>query len=137
MDIDSENITTQKIAASVHKWTIAKDIIVLLAKLGTVIACVYIIMSQLVLLAEKNPDAINSVALVVKNLSVHNIVLYIVAASGVGYGYLERKGKKRAIQKMAQYQYKLEEKDPYRGSSNLTSQGDSPKPRQRRKGARK
>ena len=132
MEISDNNIEAQKIAASIQKWTISKDIILLLIKMLTVILCVYLIMTNLVSLSDKNPQAISSIAKVVESLGVSDIVLYIVTASGVAYGVLERNGKKRAIAKMAKYQYQLEQNDPFRGTSNLTSQGDSPKPSKKR-----
>lgn len=136
MSVDPNELETHKIAASVHKWSISKDIIFLILKLGTVLGCIYIIMHHLVLLADKNPEAIGSIALVVQNLQLNQIVLYLVTASSLAYGTFERKGKKRAIAKMAQYQYQLEKNDPFRGSSNLTTQGDTPKGK-KTKGARK
>lgn len=132
MSISNNDLEAHKIAASIQKWTIIKDVIVLIIKMATVIACVYLIMTSLIALSDRNPEAIGSIAKVVESLGLSDIVLYIVSASGVAYGYLERKGKKRAISKMAQYQYQLEQQDPYRGTSNLTSQGDSPKPTKKR-----
>lgn len=132
MEISDNDLEAHKIAASIQKWTISKDIILLLIKMLAVILCVYLIMTNLVALSDKNPQAISSIAKVVESLGVSDIVLYIVTASGVAYGVLERKGKKRAVAKMAQYQYQLEKNDPFRGTSNLTSQGDSPKPSKKR-----
>lgn len=136
MSVDP-NLESHKIAASVHKWSTSKEIIFLLAKLGAGLLCVYIIMHHLVLLSDKNPEAINAIATVISSLKVNQIILYFLTASSIAYGYIERKGKKRAIAKMAQYQYKLERDDPYRGSSTLTSQGDTPKKGKSNKGARK
>lgn len=132
----NETIEKHKIAASMKRWTDCKDIIFLITKLGTVVWCIHIIMTNLVLMADKNPEAISSIATVVQSLSISNIVLYIVAATSVGYGYFERKGKKRAIEKMASYQYQLEKLDPHRGTSALTSQGDTPKPSKKKRGTR-
>jgi hypothetical protein len=132
LEISDNDLEAHKIAASIQKWTISKDIILLLIKMLAVILCVYLIMTNLVELSDRNPQAISSIAKVVESLGVSDIVLYIVTASGVAYGVLERKGKKRAVAKMAQYQYQLEKNDPFRGTSNLTSQGDSPKPSKKR-----
>lgn len=132
MAISDNDLEAHKIAANIQKWTIIKDIILLLIKMGTVIGCIYLIMTNLVALSDRNPESISSIAKVVESLSVSDIVLYIVAGSGVAYGYLERRGKKRAVSKMAHYQYLLEKDDAFRGTSNLTSQGDSPKPTKKR-----
>lgn len=132
LSISNNDLEAHRIAANIQKWTMFKDITVLLIKMATVIACVYLIMTNLIALSDRNPEAISSIAKVVESLGVSDIVLYIVTASGVAYGFFERKGKKRAIAKMAQYQYQIEKNDPYRGTSNLTSQGDSPKPAKKR-----
>ncbi len=135
MSVDP-TLETHKITASVHKWSIAKDIIFLLAKLGAGLLCVNIIMHNLVLLSDKNPEAINAIATVISSLKVNQIILYFITGSSIAYGFYERKGKKRAISKMASYQYQIEREDPFRGSSDLTPQGDTPK-RKKTKGARK
>ncbi|MBN6525314.1 hypothetical protein [Acinetobacter pittii] len=132
MGISNNDLEAHKIAANIQKWTIIKDILFLLIKMGAVVWCIYLIMTNLVALSDRNAESISSIAKVVESLSLSDIVLYIVTASGVTYGYLERRGKKRAIAKMAQYQYQLEQDDPFRGTSNLTSQGDSPKPTKKR-----
>lgn len=133
MDKFTFELEKAKVLAKIHMWTQVKDVVVLLAKLSCVCLCIFLIMDGLVAMADNNPDAINAIANVVKNMKVSNIILYIVTATSLGYGYNERRGKKRAIQKMADYQYQVEQGDPYRGSSKLTSQGDTPK----KKGAKK
>lgn len=127
LDKYTHDIEKQKILAKVHTGTQIKDVIMLALKLVTVCVCIYLIMTNLVLMADKNPTAISAIAEVIAKLKVSNIILYVLTACGVGYGYFERKGKKRAISQMANYQQQLESSDPYRGSSKLTRQGDTPK----------
>lgn len=139
MENNNEELEKLKITASINiqKWTITKDVIFLIIKACTVIACIYIIMTNLVAMSDKNPDTLDSLAKIVESLKISEIILYIVTITSLGYGYFERKGKKRAIEKMAQYQYQLEKNDPFRGTSFLTSQGDSPTSKKSNKRARK
>lgn len=56
-------------------------------------------------------------------------LLFIVIIILLPAWYLERRGKKRAIERKEHYQKIVESSDTYRSSSCLTKQGDTPKER--------
>lgn len=56
-------------------------------------------------------------------------LLFIVIIILLPAWYIERRGKKRAIEKKEYYQKIVESSDSYRSSSCLTKQGDTPKER--------
>lgn len=95
--------------------------------LGTVVICVWIIADALVRMSQGRADSIDAMAHVVKALDLSQITSYLVAVMGGGFGYYERRGKRRAIERLDKLQKQLEGNDPYRGSSHLTPQGDTPK----------
>lgn len=121
-----------KLHLDVDKWMAIKDVIVLSLKLITAVLCVFIVMYYLYLMSSQNPEAIKAISMVVASIKLNQIILYIMTAGAVGYGYLERRGKKRAISQVSELRAELEQRDPYRGSSKLTKTGDTPKTKRKK-----
>ncbi|MFG0589035.1 hypothetical protein ACF8D3_13505 [Acinetobacter sp. YQ_14] len=121
-----------KLHLGVEKWMAIKDVVVLSLKLATAILCVFIVMYYLYLMSSQNPEAIKAISMVVASIKLNQIILYITTAGAVSYGYLERRGKKRAISQVSELRAELEQRDPYRGSSKLTKTGDTPKPKRKK-----
>lgn len=62
------------------------------------------------------------------NLQLGNAIAWLVGASGLAYGYQQRKLRKDEIERLAERNRRLEHKiDPKRSSSELTKRGDSRK----------
>ncbi len=73
------------------------------------------------------PEAINALAKVIKNLNVNGMLGTFVGLLGTGGWFYERKGKQRAIRKLADCRRDTEKNDPDRSSSNLDHNGHTPK----------
>ena len=76
---------------------------------------------------KSNPEVIKSMAVVIEKINFSNITGYLLACGTGTAWYLERKGKKRAIEEKGKYQAKAEETDKYRSSSGLTITGETPR----------
>lgn len=91
-----------------------------------VVGSIYIVVGGLERLVQSRPDAISALAVVIEKLQVNSILAYIVAAcTTLGYVY-ERRGKKRAIRKLADLRHGQERQDPYKSSSHLDENGHTP-----------
>lgn len=99
----------------------------LVVKLTAFVLTIYIIMDGLRYIVSANPDAINALAEVVKNLQLSKILGYILAMGCATGWALERKGKKRLLPAKAAARHALEQNDPYHPPSGLTPAGDTPK----------
>jgi hypothetical protein len=97
-----------------------------LATLGTILCCIYLIFDSLVQMAHANPQGVNAIAEVVKNLGIGSILGYVVAAGCAGGWAMERKGKKRLLVDYANRRATREAGDAYHESSGLTESGDTP-----------
>jgi len=90
------------------------------------LGALWIIFAGLKPFLASNPATINAMSALIEKINISNITGYFLAAA-VGTGWLiERKGKKRAIKQKGKYQKMVEENDPYRSSSGLTSIGETP-----------
>lgn len=93
---------------------------------GCIVLCIWLIMDGLQSMVKADAAAISALATVVEKLNISAIVGWIVGLAGVGYGVLERRGKKRLLPGYAAKRRKMEQNDPYHASSGLTESGDTP-----------
>ncbi|MFM2254169.1 MAG: hypothetical protein RJB68_2506 [Pseudomonadota bacterium] len=93
---------------------------VLIAFLG------YMFFDTLKALGNNNPASIEALGGLVEKMKVSTIAHSILTAGLGGAWYLERKGKKRAIRKLAEHRHGSEAKDPYNASSDLDAEGNTP-----------
>lgn len=92
------------------------------------VAVVYFIFDGLrPLIVGQSPEAIAALAKVVEAVNPATYSGYLFGAVATGAWWLERKGKKRAIQRKSDFQKELEAGDKNRTSSGLTPTGDTPK----------
>lgn len=93
----------------------------------TVLGSLYIVFVGLQNLAASNPDALGALSHVIEKLQISAILGYGIAGlTSLGYVY-ERVGKKRAIRKLDEMRTHIEQRDSYKGSSNLDENGHTPK----------
>lgn len=98
----------------------------LIGTLGWV-AAIYLIFQGLIEIAGARPESIIALSGFIEKLEISNILLTL-ATSGVSVAwYHERRGKKRAIRKLADMRRQLEKEDPYRSTSELDENGHTPK----------
>lgn len=91
------------------------------------VACIFILKSGLAEIVQHDASAISALGTVIDALHLEKFSGALLGILGVGYGYYERKGKKRAIARVSYLQERAESSDVYRGSSKLTKSGDSRK----------
>ncbi|MTW11402.1 hypothetical protein GM658_12425 [Pseudoduganella eburnea] len=113
-----------RIAASLQKAKLATFDNV--AKIAGAVLIIYLVMSGLKEISAANPAGISALAVLVKNLNISGILGYVLAAGSTTAWYLERKGKKRIVEKAAKARHRREANDPYHPSSGLTHTGDTP-----------
>jgi hypothetical protein len=117
-----------KVQADAVKFdTKAKLVRHLLSILGVLVAIRFIFNGVNQLIAGQGPDGIMAISKVINAMSLGHLLGYIWGATMSVLWVTERKGKKRAIEKKSKYQKTAEEGDGYRGSSNLTETGDTPR----------
>jgi hypothetical protein len=73
------------------------------------------------------PGSISALAGALREWRISEIVLAVGNVFFYGLYRLERRGKKRAIEKKGIYQHRAEAEDPGRSSCGLTKHGDTPK----------
>lgn len=100
-----------------------------IATLIVVYLCIDKAMEMLMAVSGNSPRSIEALAKLVDSLKLSQVTGSIVAIMGVSYGLYERKGKKRAIAKVADLRQQVEADDPYNKSSGLTVTGDTPRRR--------
>lgn len=93
---------------------------------GCILGCMYLMFDGLKTISSANPDGINAIALVVKNLNFSSIVSYIVAAGCATGWAAERRGKKRLVAAQSKNRKTIEAADSYHEGSGLTETGDTP-----------
>lgn len=93
---------------------------------ASALGCVWLIVDALKSIVLANPASITALAKVVENFHLSSIIWALVGLAGVGYGVLERRGKKRLLAGYANGRRRAESGDPYRASSGLTESGDTP-----------
>lgn len=93
---------------------------------GSAVGCVWLVVDGLKSIVLANPASISALAKVVENFQLSHIVGALVGCAGVGYGLLERRGKKRLLSGYARDRRIAESGDPYHASSGLTESGDTP-----------
>jgi len=101
------------------------------ATLYVIYLCVDKAFTMITAVAGNSPSSIEALAKLVNALQLSKMAGTIIGVMGVGYGVYERKGKKRAIGKVAEFRKQLEANDPHNGSSGLTKSGDTPKTRKK------
>lgn len=107
--------------------TIAKLVRHILSILGG-LAAIWLIFNGInKLIAGQGPDGIMAISRVINAMGLGHLLGYIWGAGMSGLWLYERQGKKRAIERKSEYQKSAEEGDGYRGSSNLTGTGDTPR----------
>jgi hypothetical protein len=115
-----------EVSASVKKFgqicTTIKYIFGVICVLGSIAIIMYGIQP----FSGSNPESLNAIAHIIKNINFLNSSSYVMAFMFGGGWYFERRGKKRAIAKKGEYQKKVEQNDLYRSSSCLTESGDTP-----------
>lgn len=85
------------------------------------------VMEGLQEIVSAEPEAINALAKVIKSLNINGMLGMFVGVLGTGGWLYERKGKQRAVRKLADYRRQVEKNDPDRSSSNLDHNGHTPK----------
>lgn len=78
------------------------------------------------LVVGQSPEAITALAAVIREFHLGSVLGYLWGAGATAAWTIERKGKKRAIQKKSEYQSMVESGEPNRSSSGLTPTGDTP-----------
>lgn len=78
------------------------------------------------LVVGQSPEAITALAAVIREFHLGSALGYLWGAGATAAWTIERKGKKRAIQKKSEYQGMVESGEPNRSSSGLTPTGDTP-----------
>lgn len=86
----------------------------------------YLFFDTLKALGTNSPESLEALGRLIEKMKLSDIVHYIVTGMlGAGWA-LERKGKKRAIKKLAKDRKSIEQGDPYNASSQLNENGDTP-----------
>lgn len=97
-----------------------------LVSAGAWVLAIWIIFEALKMIVNQSPSSIAALATVIDSLKIGSILGYVWGIGATGLYTIERLGKKRAIRKKAQLQKQLEQMEPNRTSSNLTSTGGTP-----------
>lgn len=126
MEFELEKLRIAVAADKLQKWM---DFLSTGAVLATVTFCCWIVFSSLVQMTQSNADTVSALAELVGALNLAEITSLLVGLGGTGYGYLERRGRKRAYERLDKLQKQVEGQDPYRGSSHLTTRGETPRKR--------
>lgn len=113
-----------QIAAS--RFSAVLNAIVKVAQIALGVLAIKLIMDGLADISSKNPEGVSALAAVVKNLNVSGIMGWVFGVGSAGAFLVERRGKKRLINKVAQLTREVEADDPYHPSSGLTETGDTP-----------
>lgn len=124
MEFEIEKLKIMERIQTRRMWT---DIAIGAITAVTVAFCLWAFVNALADMASHNPQALEAISHIVDNFGLSQITAYIVGLAGIATGVYERRGKKRAIEKLATYQEQEEADDPYRGSSQLTRRGDTPR----------
>lgn len=126
--MNKNDLALAKLQTSASKFdsvmSLAKTIVTNL----TILGCVWIGFAGVKEITMSNPDGVNAVAAIVKNLNLGSWLGYIWGGVATGGYILERRGKKRLLKPYADQRTVREENDPYHGSSGLNESGDSPAP---------
>jgi hypothetical protein len=96
------------------------------ATVACIVGCIWIIMDGLKSMVQANPANISAMSQVVEKLNISSIMGWLVGLGGVGYGAIERSGRKRLLTGYAKQRRAIEANDPYNASSGLTETGDTP-----------
>ena len=121
-ELEALRITTKAQTVEVVMSAIARVVIALFVFLSIVS-----VMTGLQEIVSAEPKAISALATVIASLKVNDMLGIFVGLLGTGGWFYERKGKQRAISKLADCRRQVEKNDPERSSSNLDSKGHTPK----------
>jgi hypothetical protein len=77
--------------------------------------------------AGNSPGSIEALAKLTEAFQLSKLTGTFTGVAGLAYGTVERRGKRRAIEKLDYFRKQCEGNDPYRGSSGLTKTGGTPK----------
>lgn len=124
--MNKNELEARKLAVSAAKHHSTMELIAKIATVGGGVFAIHLIMSGLQQIVYAKPEAIGALALVIEKLQINAILGWLVGGTAsLGYLY-ERKGKKRAIRKLAQHRRGAEASDPYHSSSELDENGHTP-----------
>ena len=114
----------QKFSSSI--WKEIFSTIRLIVKCSTFVIIGWMLITSLTEIALNQPESLDGLAKVFEYLKFDNITLYVLCASGIGYGLFEHRQKKRIIAEKGKIQKELEGSPAWRTSSGLTDTGDNP-----------
>lgn len=117
----------RQLVSADRKWQEKVRLAKYVIRATVIIFCIYMIMGTFEVIAGKDVSIIHELANFVKSVHASGIILSITTLMTGGAWYHERRGKKRAIEKVGELENTLENQDPYNASSGLTSTGDTPK----------
>lgn len=124
--VTKNDIEIEKIKAFTERFHELCGIIKHLFSIVGVLFAIKIIFLGMLPFLSSSPDVINAMAVLIEKINISNISGYILAGGTSTGWYIERKGKKRAIQKKGEYQKLAEGNDNSRSSSGLTEKGETP-----------
>lgn len=119
--------SNQELAYSAHKFEQSIGLVSLLMKLVTIGFCAYWLFDTLKVLGAMHPASLEALSKVIEKLKFGDWLHYILTAGLGSAWYVERKGKKRAIRKLAEARRNVEVSDKYNESSSLDVNGETPK----------
>jgi len=125
--ITKNDIELEKIKSSTEKFNTVFGAVKHLLSIVGVILSFKVIFSGIEPFLASNPEVIKSMAIIIEKINFSNITGYILTCGTSAAWYIERKGKKRAIEEKGKYQQQVEKNDEYRSSSGLTEIGDTPR----------
>ncbi len=125
--ISKNEIEIEKIKSSTEKFNAIIGVIKHFLSICGVILSFKIMFAGLQPFLSSNPEVIKSIAVVIEKINFSNITSYLIACGTTTAWFVERKGKKRAIEEKGKYQAIAEKNDAYRSTSGLTETGDTPR----------
>lgn len=115
---DDRKIERFRIWVGLIKWTLSA---------GAILFALHIIFQGIKPFIGQNPKLVTALAGLIEKLNFGNMTGYLLGAGAGAAWYWERCGKRRAIREKGRLQKIVEQNDPYRPSSGLTSTGGTPK----------
>ena len=117
----------RRLGIEAQKFGDIMNFVLRICTLLTFLGALYLIMAGLNEMVKSQPEALNSLAIVIEKFQFNAIFGYILAAGTTAAWFYEREGKKRAIKKSDGFRTELEKNDSYKSSSNLDEHGHTPK----------
>lgn len=124
--MNKNDLEARRLATSAAKHHSVMELIAKIATVIGVVFAIHLIMDGLQQIVSAKPEAIGALAVVIEKLQINAMLGWLVGGgASLGYVY-ERKGKKRAIRKLAKLRHGVESDDPYHASSDLDENGHTP-----------